>query len=304
MMKQLLILMLIQMQIEQVLSFTPIHLVPNVHVIHSLKRPVSGFGIPVDTKLLLSSSIHGNDNSNNDSYGPNSNHNDDSNGPNSLNDCECECSRRVCLQKAIVGITSSTTLIPLSPRAASARTNTNTEEKVAILTFQKGKSRSENYEVRRSNSEWTTLLSTAQLNVLRRGQTERQRSSILEKEKRDGSFLCAGCNQPLFSSDAKFDSGTGWPSFDSPIISMSSDSDSNASVEIEDVGWVQSLDGAEVRCQTCGSHLGDLFTDGWRYGSKTGKRYCINGAALIYHPMDGGKDVRGDIPPPNKVIQY
>jgi peptide-methionine (R)-S-oxide reductase len=292
-MKQLLIFMLMQtqMQIEQVLSFTPIHLVTNVHVIHSLKRPVSGL-----------------DNSNNDSNGPNSNHDDDSNGPNSLNDweCACECSRRVCLQKAIVGITSSTTLIPLSPRVASARTNTNTntEEKAAILTFQKGKSRSENYEVRRSNSEWTTLLSTAQLNVLRRGQTERQRSSILEKEKRDGSFLCAGCNQPLFSSDAKFDSGTGWPSFDSPIITMSSDSDNNASVEIEEVGWVQSLDGAEVRCQTCGSHLGDVFTDGWRYGSKTGKRYCINGAALIFHPMDGGKDVRGDIPPPNKVIQY
>ena len=219
-------------------------------------------------------------------------------------DDESEYTRRGCMEKLALSITSSAALISSSPCAANAATadaasktdsNIDTKE-MAIQTFRKGKSRVDGYEVRRSKDEWTALLTNTQLNVLRRAQTERQRSSILEKEKRDGRYECAGCNRPLFSSSGKFDSGTGWPSFDSPI--------SYDAVEIEEVSVLQAIDGAEVRCKTCGSHLGDYFVDGWRYGSKTGKRYCINGAALLFLPSDGGKTLRGDFLPPNKVIQY
>eukprot|EP00563_Minutocellus_polymorphus_P000193 CAMPEP_0181042602 /NCGR_PEP_ID=MMETSP1070-20121207/12242_1 /TAXON_ID=265543 /ORGANISM="Minutocellus polymorphus, Strain NH13" /LENGTH=323 /DNA_ID=CAMNT_0023120835 /DNA_START=113 /DNA_END=1084 /DNA_ORIENTATION=- len=178
-----------------------------------------------------------------------------------------------------------------SPQTANAA--------AAIAASKPIKSRSEGYEVRHTKAEWTSMLSGAQCNVLRRGGTERQRSSILENEKRPGLYVCAGCQRPLFTSAAKFSSGTGWPSFDAPV-------DANA-VEVESIGTFQAaVDGAEVRCQTCGGHLGDVFGDGgWRYGTKTGKRYCINGAALVFRPEgEGESEVRGDIPPPNKVIQY
>jgi peptide-methionine (R)-S-oxide reductase len=209
-------------------------------------------------------------------------------------DCyEYECNRREYIKEAVTGTVGVVSVFPIASHAA-----TSDESKEQPETFKKGKSRSAGYEVQHSASEWSTLLSGSQYNVLRKGGTERQRSSILEKEKRVGTFVCAGCNSDLFVSTAKFNSGTGWPSFDSPI--------NNSAVEVEDVGWgLKALDGAEVRCRTCGGHLGDVFEDGWRYGSKTGKRYCINGAALIFLPVDGGgKGLRGDIPPPNKVIQY
>ena len=207
---------------------------------------------------------------------------------------EYECNRREYIKDVVTGTAGAVSVFPISSHAA-----TSDESKEQPETFKKGKSRSAGYEVQHSSSEWSALLSGSQYNVLRKGGTERQRSSILEKEKRVGTFVCAGCNSDLFASTAKFNSGTGWPSFDSPINS--------SAVEVEDVGWgLQALDGAEVRCRKCGGHLGDVFGDGWRYaGSKTGKRYCINGAALIFLPVDGsGKGLRGDIPPPNKVIQY
>ena len=171
---------------------------------------------------------------------------------------------------------------------------TTQEEKPSA--FPKGKNRTDGYEVQHSSSEWSSILSSAQYSVLRRGGTERQRASILEKEKRNGVYVCAGCHSELFASSAKFDSGTGWPSFDSPM--------NVKNFELEDAGLFQALDGVEVRCKTCGGHLGDLFGDGWRYGSKTGKRYCINGAALIFLPEGDEKPLRGDVPPRNKVIQY
>jgi len=206
------------------------------------------------------------------------------------NSCSKELSRRRCIKSALVfgGIS----LPAFVAHGAVEPVMDSTPH-----LFKKGKSRIEGYEVLHTKSEWTTLLSGAQYNVLRKGGTERQRGSILEKEKRPGIYACAGCTSPLFTSGSKFDSGTGWPSFDSTI-------GINA-IEIEEMDWMHSSDGAEVRCQSCGGHLGDVFGDGWRFaGSKTGKRYCINGAALLFHPTDGGNELRGDLPPPNKVIQY
>lgn len=161
------------------------------------------------------------------------------------------------------------------------------------------KSRSEGYAVQRSEREWAYVLSGPQYNILRVGGTERQRSSILENEKRAGTFVCAGCRTPLFTSTAKFRSGTGWPSFASALVG----------VEQEDVNPIQAnLSGAEVRCKSCGGHLGDVFNDGWRFTGtpafQTGKRYCINGAAMVFQAESGEKEVYGDQPPPNKVIEY
>lgn len=168
-------------------------------------------------------------------------------------------------------------------------------------------SRTNGYDIQHTEKEWHEMLSPQQYSILRKGGTERQRSSILNEEYRSGTYACAGCGTALFGSEAKFKSGTGWPSFASALdlegkIGISS-------VEVEDVSAVQmTLGGAEARCQSCGGHLGDLFVDGWKFtgtpAAKTGKRYCIDGAALVFRPEDGGKEVRGDRPPPNKVIEY
>jgi len=158
------------------------------------------------------------------------------------------------------------------------------------------KSRSDNYDVQYTDREWAYLLSGKQYNILRQGGTERQYSSILENEFRDGTYRCAGCDTPLFTSSSKFHSGTGWPSYASAL----------PGVEVEDVNPVQAnLLGAEIRCGTCGGHLGDVFNDGFIYVNTpafvTGKRFCVDGAALIFRP-DGGvdsgeEDVYGDLPP-------
>lgn len=164
-----------------------------------------------------------------------------------------------------------------------------------------GKSRTDGYAVQHTEREWAYILSGPQYNILRQGGTERQKSSILNTftSENVGQYHCAGCDAPLFTSEAKFSSGTGWPSF--------AFATENVEVEILDP-FRATLVGREVRCKTCGGHLGDLFNDGWIYvGSKaaeTGNRYCIDGAALIFKPADGGKDVFGDLPPPNKAITY
>jgi peptide-methionine (R)-S-oxide reductase len=163
------------------------------------------------------------------------------------------------------------------------------------------KSRSDGYAVQHTDREWSYLLGGAQYNILRQGGTERQRSSILNTftSENVGTYVCAGCDTPLFSSNDKFSSGTGWPSFATALDT----------VEEEDLDAIQSrLAGREVRCRSCGGHLGDKFYDGWVYvgtsAAKTGKRYCIDGAALIFKPVNGGEDVFGDTAPPNKAIQY
>ena len=157
------------------------------------------------------------------------------------------------------------------------------------------RSRTEGYAIQRSEREWAYVLSGKQYNILREGGTEAPNSSPLVKEKRAGTFVCAGCTSRLFDSAAKFESGTGWPSFATPL----------AAVETEPVNaMTAALLGAEVRCGTCGGHLGDVFQDGFLFPGTpaflSGKRYCIDGAALAFLPAEGGEQglVYGDEPLP------
>ena len=127
------------------------------------------------------------------------------------------------------------------------------------------------FEIQKSEAEWRSVLTPAQFDVLRRRATELPGSSALDHEAREGTFACAGCDLPLFSSASKFDSGTGWPSFYRPLP---------GAVETEDD---QSLfmTRTEVHCRRCGGHLGHVFQDG---PPPTGSRYCMNGAALKFAP--------------------
>jgi len=127
----------------------------------------------------------------------------------------------------------------------------------------------ETFEVTHTPEEWRKLLTPAQYAVLRDQDTERPFTSPLNNEHRKGTFTCAGCDLPLFSSDTKFDSGTGWPSFYAPI---------EGAVK-QDTDYTFGLVREEVHCRSCGGHLGHVFDDGPK---PTGLRYCINGAALKF----------------------
>src|SRR6267142_2573170 len=131
------------------------------------------------------------------------------------------------------------------------------------------------FEIEKSDAEWRRLLSGAQYNVLRQHGTERPYSSPLNREKRDGTFACAGCDLALFSSKTKFESGTGWPSFYQPLP--------NAVGTSEDRAYFMKR--TEVHCRRCGGHLGHVFDDG---PPPTGLRYCMNGVALKFTPEAGG----------------
>jgi peptide-methionine (R)-S-oxide reductase len=127
------------------------------------------------------------------------------------------------------------------------------------------------FEVTRTDEEWRQRLTPEQYRVLRRHGTERAGSSPLDKETRRGTYHCAGCELPLYNSDTKFDSRTGWPSFWAPIEGATGTS--------EDRSWLGVR--TEVHCRRCGGHLGHVFEDGPK---PTGLRYCMNGAALAFMP--------------------
>ena len=123
----------------------------------------------------------------------------------------------------------------------------------------------------KTNEEWRNSLTSDQFHVLREHGTERAGTSPLNVEKRDGTFSCAACGQPLFSSDTKFESGTGWPSFFRPL--------EGAIGTTEDRTY--GMRRVEVHCSRCGGHLGHVFPDG---PQPTGERYCMNGVALKFDP--------------------
>ncbi len=124
-----------------------------------------------------------------------------------------------------------------------------------------------------TDAQWRERLTPEQYAVMRQHGTERPGSCGLLREKRPGAFHCAGCDTPLFVGGTKFESGTGWPSFDSPIEgALGSTRDTSH-------GMVR----VEVHCATCGSHMGHVFPDG---PPPTGLRYCINGVALRFEPED------------------
>jgi peptide-methionine (R)-S-oxide reductase len=125
------------------------------------------------------------------------------------------------------------------------------------------------YEISKTDAEWKALLKPDQYAVLRKAGTERPHTSPLNREKRAGTYSCAGCALPLFASSTKFDSGTGWPSFWKPL--------DNAIVEEEDRSMFMTR--TETLCRRCGGHLGHVFKDGPR---PTGLRYCMNGVALNF----------------------
>jgi peptide-methionine (R)-S-oxide reductase len=125
------------------------------------------------------------------------------------------------------------------------------------------------YEITKSDAEWRKALTPEQYRVLREHGTERAGTSPLDKEHGKGTFLCAGCELALFSSETKFDSRTGWPSFYSPL--------DNAVGTTSDRSFFMTR--TEVHCRRCGGHLGHVFDDG---PQPTGLRYCMNGAALKF----------------------
>jgi peptide-methionine (R)-S-oxide reductase len=129
----------------------------------------------------------------------------------------------------------------------------------------------EKFEITKTDAEWQQILTPEQFRVLREHGTERAGTSPLDKEYGKGTFTCAGCGQPLFVSDTKFNSGTGWPSFYAPI--------EGAVATTVDRSWFMTR--TEVHCSRCGGHLGHVFNDGPR---PTGQRYCMNGVALNFIP--------------------
>lgn len=132
----------------------------------------------------------------------------------------------------------------------------------------------ETFEIMKTDAEWKKILSKEQYYVLREHGTERAGTSPLNKTYAPGEYHCAACALPLFSSEAKYDSGTGWPSFFQPLENAVGSS----------TDWKLIYSRTEIHCRRCGGHLGHVFDDGPK---PTGKRYCMNGVALKFVPKAG-----------------
>uniref|UniRef100_UPI0040471123 peptide-methionine (R)-S-oxide reductase MsrB n=1 Tax=Polaribacter sp. TaxID=1920175 RepID=UPI0040471123 len=128
------------------------------------------------------------------------------------------------------------------------------------------------FPLQKTDAEWKAQLTEMQYFVLRKAGTERAFTSPLDKNYSAGTYVCAACNTPVYASDYKFDSGSGWPSFDRAIKK-------NVALDVDyELGYART----ELKCANCGGHLGHSFDDGPR--ETTGKRHCINGAALKFIP--------------------
>lgn len=139
---------------------------------------------------------------------------------------------------------------------------------------QKQKAETSEFPITKSEEEWKKILTEEEFNVLRKEGTEPRFSSPLNSNYEEGIYVCAACETPLFKSEHKFDSGTGWPSFDREI-------EGNVAYS---KGSFNSYYGVEEHCAICGGHLGHVFNDGPR--ETTGKRHCINGVALDFIPKE------------------
>ncbi len=128
------------------------------------------------------------------------------------------------------------------------------------------------FEVTRTEEEWRAMLSDAEYAVMREEATERAGSSPLDKNYADGTYLCRGCDLPLYSSETKYDSGTGWPSFWQANDSAIGTKEDRSFFSVR----------TECHCSRCGSHLGHIFDDG---PAPTGKRHCLNGVSLKFEPV-------------------
>ena len=141
-------------------------------------------------------------------------------------------------------------------------------------TAQDSSTEKKKYKVTKTNAEWKKELTQKQYYVLREAGTERAYTSPLNDNHEEGTFVCAACKTPLYKSEHKFESGSGWPSFDRAI---------KENVEL-DVDYKIGYARTELKCNTCGGHLGHSFDDGPR--KTTGKRHCINGVALKFVPKE------------------
>ena len=132
----------------------------------------------------------------------------------------------------------------------------------------------ETYKVSKTAQEWKKILTKKQYYILRQAGTERQNSSSLNKNYEKGIYVCAACKTPLYKSEHKYNSGSGWPAFDRAITK-------NVELDVDyKIGYART----ELKCNTCGGHLGHSFNDGPK--KTTGKRHCINGAALSFIKLE------------------
>ena len=145
---------------------------------------------------------------------------------------------------------------------------------IAMNWFGSNKTKDQNFPYQLSEAEWKEKLDDKAYYVLRDHGTERAGSSPLNNIKEKGIFHCKGCNHPLFSSDTKYDSGTGWPSFYQPL---------NEQAVGTSVDNTLFSTRTEVHCANCGGHLGHVFEDG---PQPTGLRYCMNGVAMTFNPTE------------------